>query len=171
MHTRQRIRLAVPTHPNAIQPLIKPISPFTKPFHLIPFRRQIKEWIILSKFGHFQYLSRYESRPTSCTCRTSGALRYDCSTLLLYTCRTSGAIDIAQAIRTNRFLSSVSGVETGIYTYISKTQRSIPDTESGAIGKRSVVLCSSCCNPHRAHSCGYTRSIAQGRSPIANADR
>ena len=40
------------------------------------------------------WASRYESRPTSCTCRPAGALRYDGSTLL-YTCRTSGAIDIA----------------------------------------------------------------------------
>ena len=36
MRPRQRIRLAVPTHPHTIQHLLIPIAPLQKHFHLIP---------------------------------------------------------------------------------------------------------------------------------------
>ena len=46
MCPRQRIRLAVPTHSDTIQHLLIPISPLTKPFHLIPFRWQVHRWAL-----------------------------------------------------------------------------------------------------------------------------
>ena len=51
MRPRQRIRLAVPTHPDTIQHLLIPIAPLAKPFHLIPFRRQVHRRIALRRPG------------------------------------------------------------------------------------------------------------------------